>query len=104
MKAISMWTDYYLKAPSPEAFQAALPLDWVDDSRMPILGGSTYAMDIVGSLTTGGAWDAAGNVLIQPTILEGYHVNLRLREDTNLPDSLEAFLLAPPAFPKRVFA
>lgn len=81
------WTDYYLKAPSKEAFDDALPDGWAYD-----YGSHTEALDVVGVI-----YDEEGNPR------DGYHANLRLR-GVEVPESLKPFLIDAPLNPKRVWA
>jgi hypothetical protein len=58
------------------------------------------AIDVVGVITRGGEWDyETGEVIVAPTVLDGWHVNFQ----GVLPDGWEEFLVEP-ANPYRVFA
>lgn len=35
-----------------------------------------HAIDEIGPITQGGEWDADGNVIVPPTVIEGHHVNV----------------------------
>jgi hypothetical protein len=89
-----MWTDFYLKAPSQQAFDTAF---------IPCLNNLDITIDIVGILWTQGTMDAEGNVLTPPTPLEGYCVNLRMPAGHTLPDELTAFNIPAPNYPRRIF-
>jgi hypothetical protein len=58
------------------------------------------AIDVVGPITRGGEYDPeTGDVIIAPTVLDGWHVNFA----GTLPDGWDEFLVTP-ADPYRVFA
>jgi len=83
-----MWKDYYLKFNSYEDYYETMPPD------LQLEASHTHATDILGTLYHQETFEP----------LQGFHVNLRLREDIPLPPGLESVSLAKPAFPKRVFA
>ena len=58
-----------------------------------------YALDVVGTITSGGEWDEEGNEVVAPTTLDGFHVNYV----GELPEGWEAFEVTP-STPYRVFA
>lgn len=66
---------------------------WIDASL-------THALDVVGTISTGGQWDAEGSEIEAPTVLDGYHINLMIGV---LPSELEQYTVTP-ATPSRVFA
>lgn len=47
----------------------------VDADGNLITGGHGFAIDEIGPIVQGGEWDAEGNVITPPTIIEGHHVN-----------------------------
>ena len=58
------------------------------------------AVDVVGAITRGGEYDpGTGEVIVAPTVLDGWHVNYQ----GVLPDGWNEFLVEPVA-PYRVFA
>jgi hypothetical protein len=59
-----------------------------------------YAIDVVGTITRGGEYNPeTGDVIVAPTVLAGFHVNLA----GVLPETWAEFLVEPAA-PYRVFA
>lgn len=97
-----MWTDVYVKAADKAAFEAVCP--WMGEDGLPVTEGPDFSMKVVGPLVYGGVWDAEGNVVTAPTVVAGWHVNLRLRDGVEVPPALLAFVIAAPAYPKVVFA
>lgn len=65
---------------------------------MPV---NNNAIDDVGVISKGGEWDAEGNVITMPTVLSGYHVNLRFGCEPNIED-LQEYIMTP-ATPTRDF-
>ena len=58
------------------------------------------AIDCIGKITRGGEYDPeTGDVIVAPTVLDGWHVNFQ----GVLPDGWDEFLVEP-ANPYRVFA
>ena len=58
------------------------------------------AIDILGTITRGGEYDPeTGEVIVAPTVLDGWHVNFA----GTLPDGWDEFLVEP-VNPYRVFA
>jgi hypothetical protein len=58
------------------------------------------AIDCIGTITRGGEYDPeTGEVIVAPTVLDGFHVNFI----GELPDGWDEFLVSPAA-PYRVFA
>lgn len=84
------------KATGLAALQAAALL--TEDSE-PITASHTHALDVIGTITCGGEWDADGNVITPPVTLDGWHVNYI----GELPDGWEQYLVTPEA-PVRVWA
>jgi hypothetical protein len=65
-----------------------------------ITASHTFAIDEVGTITRGGEYDPeTGEVIVAPTVLDGWHVNYQ----GVLPDGWEEFLVEP-ANPVRVWA
>ena len=59
-----------------------------------------HAIDVVGIITRGGEYDPeTGEVIVAPTVLDGWHVNYQ----GVLPDGWDEFLVEP-ANPARVWA
>ena len=57
------------------------------------------AIDVIGTITEGGEWDDDGNVITEPTALDGWHVNYL----GDLPTGWESYEVTPSS-PYRVFA
>lgn len=60
----------------------------------------------VGTIREGGEWDEEGNVVVEPTVIDGWHVNLRLREPLTPEQeaALDGLILDPvPTSPAVVF-
>jgi hypothetical protein len=74
--------DYFLKCESQEQADTLLESAGLqvasDDDYPPADGVSIYH---VGVISTGGEWDDEGNEVVAPVLLDGWHVNLRLRDD-----------------------
>jgi hypothetical protein len=58
-----------------------------------------YALDVIGTISRGGEWDEDGNVITEPTVLDGWHVNYV----GELPAGWEQYAVTPEQ-PYRVFA
>ncbi len=105
--------DYYLKGPDRDATRAALlaaglTVEYADEDgeprRVPAQG---VNLSTVGVISTGGEWDAEGNVITPPTELPGWHVNLRLSQPLTdaQQEALAGMVIAPsPETPYRVWA
>ena len=53
--------------------EAPVETEWEDRAN--------YAnIDTIGVMYTGGEWDAEGNVIVEPTPVDGWHVNVRLAD------------------------
>ena len=59
----------------------------------------SYACDVIGRITRGGEWDEEGNVITEPTVLDGWHVNYR----GEVPDGWDAYAVWPEQ-PVRIWA
>lgn len=58
----------------------------------------------VGIISEGGEWDEDGTVITEPTVIEGWHVNIRLREDmTEEQAALFVGKIENPETPKVIF-
>jgi hypothetical protein len=65
-----------------------------------ITASHTHALDVVGTITRGGEYDPeTGDVLVPPTVLDGWHVNFA----GELPEDWDAYVVSPEQ-PVRVFA
>jgi hypothetical protein len=71
-----------------------------EDGNTTILTAShTHALDVVGLISIGGEYDDEGEVLVPPTLLDGWHLNYI----GELPDGWEEYVVRPEQ-PVRVFA
>jgi hypothetical protein len=90
----------FLRFPDESAWTAAATEAGflIDDTLTAYTHG--HAIDVVGTITRGGEWDyETGDVIVAPTVLDGWHVNFA----GVLPDGWDEFLVEP-ANPYRVFA
>jgi hypothetical protein len=90
----------FLRFPDADAWLAAASEAGfiTDDTLLAYTHG--HAIDVVGTITRGGEYDPeTGDVIVAPTVLAGFHVNLA----GDLPTGWEEFLVAPEQ-PYRVFA
>lgn len=96
---------HYLRFPDSATGMAALQVAGFtatdeDDNTVVITASHTHAIDVVGAISIGGEWDSeTGEVLVEPTLLDGWHVNLA----GDLPDGWDSYLVSP-EHPSRVFA
>jgi hypothetical protein len=72
-----------------------------EDGNTPLLAYThDHAIDVVGTITRGGEYDPeTGDVIVAPTVLDGWHVNFQ----GTLPDGWDEYLVEP-MNPYRVFA
>jgi hypothetical protein len=54
-----------------------------------------YAMDLIGTIYNNAIVDSDGVVITQPKAINGWHVNLRLLNDQELPYELATFVINP---------
>ena len=90
----------FLRFPDADAWTAAATEAGflIDDTLTAYTHG--HAIDVVGTITRGGEYDPeTGDVIVAPTVLDGWHVNFA----GALPDGWDEFLVTP-ANPYRVFA
>ena len=59
-------------------------------------------IDTIGVIYEGGEWDTEGNVITEPVALDGWHVNVFVRDDED-GEALEAYEVFPTT-PVRVWA
>ena len=91
---------YYLRFPNESAWTAAATEAGfiTDDTLTAYTHG--HAIDVVGTITRGGEYDPeTGEVIVAPTVLDGWHVNLA----GVLPDGWEQYAVFPKN-PARVWA
>lgn len=76
--------DLYLKfdseAQANEYLYTQVPTAWDEEGNVTETEPrANYAnIDTIGTIYTGGEWDADGNVVTEPVALDGWHVNIRL--------------------------
>jgi len=70
----------------------------LDEDENPITGSHNHALDVIGTISCGGEWDEDGNVITEPTVLDGWHVNYV----GELPAGWEQYAITPEQ-PYRVF-
>ncbi len=91
---------HYLRFPDEATAKAALEAaGLLTEDGDPITASHSHALDVIGTITRGGEWDDEGNVITEPTVLDGWHVNYR----GEVPDGWDAYLVEP-KHPARVFA
>ena len=72
----------------------------LSEDGTPIFASHTHSLDILGTITRGGSYDAeTGEVLEPPTVLDGWHLNYL----GPLPDGWEQYAVFPKQ-PTRVWA
>ena len=71
----------------------------LDEDQNPITASHNHALDVIGTISRGGEWDEEGNVITEPTVLDGWHVNYV----GELPAGWEQYAVTPEQ-PYRVFA
>ena len=99
--------DLYLKftdeAQAKSVLYTEVPTEWDEEGEpTEFYDKPNYAnIDTIGIIYEGGEWDAEGNVVTEPTPLDGWHVNVRLVGDE------DGTPLAPfevtPTLPRRVW-
>jgi hypothetical protein len=90
----------FLRFPDESAWTSAATEAgfFIDDTLTAYTHG--HAIDVVGTITRGGEYDPeTGDVIVVPTVLDGWHVNFA----GTLPDGWDDYLVEP-ANPYRVFA
>jgi hypothetical protein len=60
-------------------------------NEIVIFHSHTHSIDIVGQIIRGGEWDQEGNVITQPEVLDGWHVNYQ----GDLPEAWIPFVVNP---------
>ncbi len=91
---------HYLRFPSEATGLAALEAaGLLTKDNTPILASHTHALDVIGIIARGGEYDKDGNVLVPPTMLDGWHVNYI----GELPNDWDQYVVQPTQ-PVRVWA
>ena len=69
-------TPIFFRFPDEATGMAALDAaGLLDDDLNPITASHSHALDVVGIISRGGEWDKDGNVITEPTVLDGWHIN-----------------------------
>ena len=89
------------KATGMAALEAAGFTTTDEDGNVTIVTSShAHALDVIGTISIGGEYDPeTGEVLVPPTLLDGWHVNFQ----GVLPDGWDQYAVTPEQ-PARVFA
>ena len=92
---------HYLCFPDESTGMAALDAaGLLTESDLPVTASHAHALDVIGAIYRGGSYDSeTGEVIIQPTLLDGWHVNYI----GELPDGWDDYVVTPEQ-PYRVFA
>ena len=91
---------HFIRFPDAETGMKALDNAGLLDGDLQFITAShNHALDVIGTITTGGEWDEEGNVITPPTVLDGWHVNY----SGELPEGWEEFVVEPQN-PVRVWA
>lgn len=62
-----------------------------NDGSAKLVAKNDATIDVIGIITKGGKWDADGNEMIAPVVLDGWHVNFI----GELPEELICFMVWP---------
>jgi hypothetical protein len=98
-------TTTYLRFPDEATALAALQVAGFtatdeDDNTVVITASHTWAIDVIGPISIGGEYDLeSGEVLVEPTLLDGWHMNYV----GDLPEGWDGYVVTPEQ-PVRVFA
>ena len=90
---------HYLRFPDEPTALSALTDAGLMGEDGPILASHEHALDVIGTISLGGEWDADGNVITPPTVLDGWHINYV----GELPQGWEQYVVTPDS-PVRIFA
>ena len=100
--------DLYLKATVLIAMRNAIPFAvGLDDSgkKVWLVATHDYSLDIIGALyNDDGVYDDEGNVIAEPTLLNGFHANIRCTQEIADLIPSKIIITPPPSKLKRVWA
>jgi hypothetical protein len=82
---------YYLRFESEESAIEHFEVDGFVQDGILILCTHQYSLDVIGQIIRNGEWDAEGNVIAAPEVLEGWHVNYQ----GDLPEQWLPFVVTP---------
>lgn len=91
---------HFIRFPDAETGMTALEAAGLltEDGEF-ITASHNHALDVIGTIFSGGEWALDDSVITPPTVLDGWHVNY----SGELPEGWEEFVVTP-AQPVRVFA
>ncbi|NBS69324.1 hypothetical protein EBT31_10495 [bacterium] len=94
-------TGPFFRFPSEATGLAALKAaGLLTEDGTPVTASHSHALDVIGAISIGGEYDPeTGEVLVPPTLLDGWHVNYI----GELPDGWEQYAVSPEQ-PVRVWA
>ena len=82
---------HYLRFESEESAIEHFEVAGFVQDDVIILNSHTHTIDIIGQIISGGEWDAEGNAIAAPEVLDGWHVNYQ----GDLPEEWIPFLVEP---------
>ena len=66
----------FFRFPDAETGMAALDAaGLLNEDGSFITASHNHALDVIGTITRGGEWDEDGNVITEPEVLDGWHIN-----------------------------
>lgn len=91
---------HFIRFPDAETGMTALEAAGLltEDGEF-ITASHNHALDVIGTIFSGGEWALDDSVITPPTVLDGWHVNY----SGELPEGWEEFVVTPEQ-PVRVFA
>lgn len=91
---------HFIRFPDAETGMTALEAAGLltEDGEF-ITASHNHALDVIGTIFSGGEWALDDSVITAPTVLDGWHVNY----SGELPEGWEEFVVTPEQ-PVRVFA
>lgn len=99
--------DLYLKVNTEKELIEALPFARVEskDGEIWVKDTHSYSLDLIGTIyNDDGEFDEDGEVIKAPTVIKGYHANIRCKESIAQLIDKSVILDIDPKNPKRKFA